>query len=99
MTFFALLQQTHIFWTGNNIQRNDERQLRGSSSSADFFLTSQVPAKEELGRAGWTILHRIAAKFSEEPEELEKKKYETIFDFICEAVSVSRLRKALPTIS
>ena len=73
MTFFALLQQTHIFWTGNNIQRNDERQLRGSSSSADFFLTSQVPAKEELGRAGWTILHRIAAKFSKEPEGVEKK--------------------------
>ena len=35
--------------------------------------TSQVPAKEELGRAGWTILHRIAAKFSEEPEGGRKK--------------------------
>ena len=80
--FFALLQQTHIFWTGNTSQRSDERQLRGSSSSANFFLTSQVPAKEELGRAGWTILHRIAAKFSEEPVELEKenmKQFLTLF--------------------
>lgn len=73
MTFCVLLQQIHIFGTDNNCRQNDERQLRGSSSSTAFFLTSQVPAKEELGRAGWTILHRIAAKFSEKPEESEKK--------------------------
>ena len=67
MCFFAVSQYTTTFITSSQNSK-----LRGSASGDDFF-TSRVPAKEELGRAGWTILHRISSKFSKEPDNEEKK--------------------------
>lgn len=70
MCFFAVCQQTIFYTTNTSLKK-----LRGTSNAdeLDDFLTSKVPAKEELGRAGWTILHRIASKFSKEPDSVEKK--------------------------
>lgn len=71
MCFFAVCQHTVFFSSSNK----SLMKLRGASNAdaLDDFLSSRVPAKEELGRAGWTILHRIASKFSKEPDSVEKK--------------------------
>ena len=46
---------------------------RGNGKTGYLRNTHGAPAKEELGRAGWTILHRMAAKFSKKPTQLEQE--------------------------
>ena len=55
----------------------------GRSTAAGISLRGvggKVPAKAELGRAGWTLLHRVAAKFPKNPTEKERETARTFLE-------------------
>ncbi|CAN8076510.1 unnamed protein product [Agarophyton chilense] len=59
-------------YTPNSLAMSNPTRNTRRSSAAGSSHQPKAPSKKEIGNAGWTLIHAIAANFPKDPSEKEK---------------------------